>query len=68
MRLMPYHAKTGRSRPLIAWLYGWMTLMGVKASYLGVYKVSEFSCDEPIKEAHCNKKILNLRETPQTNQ
>jgi hypothetical protein len=23
MRLMPYYAETGRSRPLIAWLYGY---------------------------------------------
>jgi hypothetical protein len=32
---------------------------------LGVYKISGFSCDEPTKEAHCNKKNSELeRDTP----
>ncbi len=24
MHLIPYYAETGRSRPLIAWFYGWL--------------------------------------------
>jgi len=33
------------------------SIMGLETSILGTSKVSKFSCDGPIKEAHCNKKF-----------
>jgi hypothetical protein len=38
--------------------------MRVKVFILGVSKVSNFSCDGPIKKNYYNKKIMNLRSIP----
>ncbi len=50
---------------------GWKTIMlfsnskmRVKILILGVFKVSKFSCDGPIKEIHYNKKNYECKKHP----
>jgi hypothetical protein len=38
--------------------------MRVKILILGVFKVSKFSCDGPIKEIHYNKKNYECKKHP----